>query len=307
MESFEVLLLGCGAALPAFNRLPSAQILNCHEQLFLIDCGEGTQFQLAKYKIRKSRIEHIFISHLHGDHVFGLPGLITSYNLLGRKDALHIYAPAGIEEMMNGILFFSSYQLNFELHFHEISNFNGKLIFENEHIRVKSLPMKHKIPASGFLFQEKFKKKNLNLERINELSIPKFFWKNIELGEDIDFNSKRISNDELTVENKSARTYAYCSDTQYNEALIPYLTGVDALYHETTYLDELSDKARQNGHSTALEAAKIASKCNAGMLLTGHYSSRYENIEPFEQECKSLFENVVLGREGLTVKISSHN
>jgi ribonuclease Z len=307
MEPFEVLLLGCGAALPAFNRMPSSQLLNCHDQLFLIDCGEGTQFQLSKYKVKKSRIHHIFISHLHGDHVFGLPGLITSYNLLGRIDPLFIYAPSGIREMMESVLSFSSYQLNFELHFVEVLNFNGQIIFENEHLQVRSLPLKHKIPACGYLFEEKFKKKQIDFEKIKAYSIPQAYWKNIEAGEDILIGSKKYTNSQFCLENKKSRSYAYCTDTQYNEALIPFLTNVDALYHETTYLDELREKAAENGHSTAREAAMIALKSKAGLLITGHYSSRYEHLEPFEAECKLVFQNVILGREGLSVQIEQTN
>ncbi len=307
MEPFEVLLLGCGAALPAFDRMPSAQILNCHEQLFLIDCGEGTQFQLARYKVRKSRIHHIFISHLHGDHVFGLPGLITSYNLLGRTDPLYIYAPTGIRELLDCVLLLSSYQLKFDLHISELTNFKGQIVFENEQLRVKTLPLKHKIPACGYLFEEKFKKKQIDFDRVREFNIPQELWKKIEAGEDIEWDSKNLKNSQLCSQAKKPRSYAYCSDTQYNEALIPFLHNVDALYHETTYLHELKDKASENGHSTAVEAAMIAKKSKARLLITGHYSSRYEHIESFETECLSVFPNVILGKEGLTIRIEQSN
>jgi ribonuclease Z len=304
MGVFEVLLLGCGAALPAFNRFPSAQILNINEELFLIDCGEGTQFQLSKFNVRRSRIHHVFISHLHGDHVFGLPGLITSYNLMDRKDPLHIYGPSGIDDLITHILSFSSSGLNFELIFHPISDYKGATVMENINVKVQSLPLDHKIPTSGYLFTEKVNRKKLNLKRIQELGIPKEYWKKIEDGEDILFkNAERISNEELTLDSNPHRTYAYCSDTRFNTELIPYLTNVDLLYHETTYLDALKLKASENGHSTALQAATIALRSKAKMLLTGHYSSRYEFLDAFENECKSVFENVVIGREGMSVKV----
>lgn len=304
MGTFEVQLLGCGAALPAFNRFPSSQVLNIHEELFLIDCGEGTQFQLTKYNVRRSRIRHIFISHLHGDHVFGLPGLITSYNLTDRKEPLNIYGPMGIEEMILHVLSFSSSSLNFELVFHSIANFKGDVLFENDKLRVKSLPLNHKIPTSGFLFEEKRIKNKLNLQRIQELGIPMEQWKRIEAGEDILTEGiHRVNNQELILESEPLRKYAYCSDTRYQESLVPYLTNVDVLYHETTYLDDLKIKASENGHSTALQAAMIASQCKAKKLLTGHYSSRYENLEAIEAECKMVFDNVILGREGMVVKV----
>lgn len=223
---------------------------------------------------------------------------------MSRVEPLHIYGPVGIEEMILHILSFSSAGLNYDLIFHEISNFNGTLVFENDRIKVKSLPLDHKIPTSGYLFEEKQKKKKLNLQRIHELMIPIQEWKHIESGKDIlSKDNVLINNEDLTIQNHEKRKYAYCSDTRYQEALIPYLTGVNVLYHETTYLDELKIKAMENGHSTALQAATLANKCHAKMLLTGHYSSRYEHLEEFEKECKSIFENVVIGEEGLLVKV----
>ncbi|MBK8483970.1 MAG: ribonuclease Z [Saprospiraceae bacterium] len=303
---FELQLLGCSAALPAFNRLPSAQVLNIHEKLFLIDCGEGTQFQLKKYGIRKSRIDHIFISHLHGDHVFGLPGLITSYNLMDRKEDLNIYAPQGIEEMITQILSFSSGELHYKICFHNITDFQGKIIFEDEHVKVKSLPLNHKIPTSGFLFEEKLARRKLNLQAINELGISKEYWKQIEEGFDISLSDhSKISNSQLVLDQQKTRKYAYCSDTRYELSLIPYLKNISLLYHETTYLDELSLKAQDNGHSTAIQAAKIALAANVKTLLTGHYSSRYEKLDPILKECQSIFENTILGTEGLIIKVDS--
>lgn len=304
METFEVLLLGCGAALPAYGRYPSAQLINIHEELFLVDCGECTQFQLMKYKIKRSRIHNIFITHLHGDHIFGLPGLITTYNLLDRKDPLHIYGPPGIEEMILKFLAFSAGDLNYDLKFHTITDFNGAVIYENEKLKVRSLPLFHKIPTTGYLFEEKLKKKKLDLKKIEALGIPVKFWKLIESGEDIVLDEKgKIDNAELIIENRPIRKYAYCSDTRYHEALIPFLVDVNLLYHETTYLDEYRTKAYENGHSTALQAAQLALKCGAKKLLTGHYSSRYEDTQVFAQECSSIFDQVVVGMEGLKIQI----
>jgi ribonuclease Z len=303
MEIFEIRLLGCNAALPAFGRFPSSQIINIHEQLFLIDCGEGTQFQLIKYNIRRSRIQHIFISHLHGDHIYGLPGLITSFSLMDRQDPLYIYGPVGIKEMISHYLSYSSNNLRFELHFHEVVDYQGKTVYEDDRVKVKSLPLNHTIPTCGYLFEEKIRKHKLNLIRIQEESIPVHLWKQFESGKNIDHDGRQHAYKDFIVEERRLRKYAYCSDTRYEEKLIPFLNGVDLLYHETTYLDELRDKANDNGHATAKQAAMIAAKSNAKQLLTGHYSSRYENLEPIREECQSYFHNVILGIEGLVVKI----
>ena len=304
--TFEVQILGCGAALPAYNRHPSAHLVRIHDQSYLVDCGEGTQFQFNKYGIKRSRIKHIFITHLHGDHVFGLPGLITSYNLINRQDDLHVYGPVGIENMIRQFLSSASGEPRFKLEFHEIYNFDGDWFFEDPHVRVRSLPLKHKITCCGFLFEEKIAKRKLNLELLEQLRIPKQVWNQIETGHDLSLQDGRsFKNEELSIKTNNNRRYAYCSDTIYNERLIPYLTNVDLLYHETTYQDELQEKAFENGHSTSKQAAQIAAKARVVRLLTGHYSSRYDSLDKILEECKSVFPNTILGEEGMVVRIES--
>ena len=303
--TFEVQILGCGAALPAYNRNPSAHVVRIHEQSYLVDCGEGTQFQFNKYKVKRSKIQHIFITHLHGDHVFGLPGLITSYNLINRQDELHVYGPSGIEKMIRQFLSYAAGEPRFRLEFHEINNLDGDWFFEDSHVRVRSLPLKHKITCCGYLFEEKISKRKLDVAALQKLAIPIKMWNLIESGHDIKLEDGRIfKNDELSISPYRNRRYAYCSDTVYNEQLIPYLTNIDLLYHETTYLDELREKALENGHSTAKQAAQIAAKAGVKCLLTGHYSSRYDSLDKIIEECQSVFPNTILGEEGKVVQIS---
>lgn len=304
--TFEVQILGCSAALPAYNRFPSSHIVRIHDQSYMVDCGEGTQFQLNKYGIKRARIKHIFITHLHGDHIFGLPGLITSYNLINRQDDLHVYGPVGIKKMIQDFLSFASGVPRYHLEFHELDRFEGDWFFEDQHVRVRSLPLKHKISCCGYLFEEKRVRRTLNIEILESHRIPRKVWNQIESGHDIVLEDGRsFKNEMLTTEFQSKRRYAYCSDTIYNEQLIPYLTGVDLLYHETTYLDELQDKAFENGHSTTKQAAQIAVKAGVATLLTGHYSSRYDSLDKILEECQSIFPNTILGEEGMIIRVSS--
>ncbi|MBK9108210.1 MAG: ribonuclease Z [Saprospiraceae bacterium] len=301
---FELLVLGSNGALPAYDRFPSAQLLNIHEQYYLIDCGEGTQFQLKKYGVRISRINQIFISHLHGDHVYGLPGLITTYQLLGRTEPLDIFAPGDIEDLLHSILTRTTMGLQFELRVHTISDFKGALIFENDRVCVKSIPLDHKVPCSGFLFQEKISRRKLNMDLIREFNVPLKHYKDLEAGKDIILEDGRtFLNLDLVIPMSKRRTYAYCTDTRFAKGILPFIQNVDLLYHETTYLDDMKELAFDHGHSTAKQAAEIASLAKAGKLLTGHYSSRYENLEAIEAECKKYFENTVLGIEGLKIAI----
>lgn len=301
---FELLILGSNGALPAYDRFPSAQLLNIHEQLYLIDCGEGTQFQLKKYGVRISRINQIFISHLHGDHVYGLPGLITTYQLLGRTEPLDIFGPGEIEDLLHSILARTTMGLQFELRIHTISDFNGARIFENDSVCVKSIPLDHKIACSGFLFQEKLSRKKLNISLIQEFGIPLAYYKDLESGKDIILeDGRKFSNKDLVSQGSKKRSYAYCTDTRFAKRILPFIQNVDLLYHETTYLDDMKELAFDHGHSTARQAAEIATLAKAKQLLTGHYSSRYEKLDAIVTECKHYFENTILGIEGLRVAI----
>ncbi len=302
--TFELLILGSNGALPAYNRHPSAQVLRLHDHLFLIDCGEGTQFQLRKYGVRFSRIQHIFISHLHGDHVYGLPGLLTSYQLMGRVDPLFVYGPAELEGFITDVLSYTTNGITYPLHFYSISNFNGELIFEDKYCKVRSLPLVHRMASTGYLFEEKFPRKKLNIEKLKELNIPAVLWKSIEDGEDLQLpDGSCKTNSEFILEQGTGRRYAYCSDTRYNEQLVPFVKGVDLLYHETTFQEDLKDLAHEHYHSTAKQAATIAKKAEVGSLLAGHYSSRYEQLDQLEKECKEVFKNTIMGLEGMRIPI----
>lgn len=301
---FEILVLGSNGALPAYDRYPSSQVLNLHEHLILLDCGEASQFQMRKYGVKFSRIQHIFISHLHGDHVYGLPGLITSYMLLGRTEPLHVYGPPGIEEYLEFTLSKTSMQPPYPLHVHTIHQFYGEKIMENDHMTVTSLPLDHKIACCGFLIREKRPRKKLNTDKIKSLNISIEKWKWIEAGRDVTADDGQLyANEELVLPDEPLRAYAYCSDTRYTREILPFIQGVSLLYHETTYLSEMEDLAHAHGHSTAAQAARVADQARVKWLMAGHYSSRYANLEPILKECQSIFPPTLLAVEGQKVSI----
>lgn len=300
---FELCILGCGAALPAYGRYPSSQLLNIHEEWMLIDCGEGSQFQLNKYNLPKSKISKVFISHLHGDHIYGLPGLLTSYQLQDRKAAIEIFGPVGIESMLRQVLTASYSRIAYDIVIHEIEDFNSKIIFENEHFEVRSLPLDHTIPCLGYLFREKSLKRSLDLQKLEELSIPVQSWSAIEKGDSITLPSGiHFTNQELTKEAKPLRSFAYCSDTRYKSDLSSFLENVDLLYHEASFLEKEKDKAEDRGHSTAFQAGQIALASKAKRLVLGHFSSRYKDLEDIEKECCSVFPHCWIGREGMRIR-----
>lgn len=297
--NFELRILGSNSALPAHNRFPTSQYLNIRNQHILIDCGEGTQIQLQKYKVKSSKIDKIFISHLHGDHIYGLPGLISSYNLNHRTDPLHIYTPKGLAEIMHTILKHSGSVLNFPLEFHEVAPENGVLVFENEEIEVHSLEMYHRIPCCGYVFREKKEKRKINKEKIKDIDIPLDWFDRLKDGEDfIDQNGSIIPNDTLTDPPPLQRSYAFCTDTSYNEALIPHIKQVDLLYHEATFKKENLERAAETFHSTTEQAAQIAKLAEVKKLILGHYSSRYEDLSSLKKEAEEIFEPSDLGLEG---------
>ncbi|WP_366183051.1 ribonuclease Z [Flavobacterium ovatum] len=292
-------ILGCYAATPRTFTNPTAQVLEIKNRLFLIDCGEGTQVQLRKNKIKFSKINHVFISHLHGDHFFGLIGLISTFSLLGRTTDLHIYGPKGIKEISLLQLKLSNSWTNYKLFFHEIVSEESKVIFEDDKVIVKTIPLKHRVYTNGFLFQEKLDKRKLNVEAVERYKIDTCFYQNIKNGKDITLdNGDVIENGELTFDPIAPKSYAFCSDTVYNEAILPVIEGVDVLYHESTFLDSEKVLANKTMHSTAIEAATIAMKSNAKQLILGHYSTRYESIELFQKEAKTVFSEVWLADDG---------
>lgn len=292
-------ILGCYAATPRTFTNPTSQILEIKNRLFLIDCGEGTQVQLRKNKIRFSKINHIFISHLHGDHFFGLVGLISTFTLLNRTTDLHIYGPKGIKEIIKLQLRLSNSWTNYGLFFHELESAESEVIFEDEKVLVKTIPLKHRIYTNGFLFQEKIGERKLNLDAVQNYEIDTCYYQKIKNGKDIILDDGRvIENEKLTFDPIPAKNYAFCSDTAYDESIIPIIENIDVLYHESTFLQSEESLAKKTLHSTAKEAAMIALKSNAKQLVLGHYSTRYESIAFFKEEAETIFPEVLLADDG---------
>ena len=292
-------ILGCYAATPRTFTNPTSQILEIKNRLFLIDCGEGTQVQLRKNKIKFSKINHIFISHLHGDHFFGLIGVVSTFTLLGRTADLHIYGPKGIKEIIILQLKLANSWTNYNLHFHELESKKSEVIFEDEKVIIKTIPLKHRIYTNGFLFQEKPDKRKLNIDAVKNFEIEECYYQNIKNGKDIVLDDGRvIENQKLTFDPLPTKNYAFCSDTVYDESIIPLVADIDVLYHESTFLESENSLAQKTMHSTAKEAATIALKANVKQLVLGHYSTRYENIKRFKEEAETIFTEVVLADDG---------
>tara|TARA_R110000868_G_scaffold411264_1_gene702577 strand:- start:851 stop:1756 length:906 start_codon:yes stop_codon:yes gene_type:complete len=293
-------ILGCYAATPRTFTNPTSQILEIKNRLFLIDCGEGTQVQLRKNKIKFSKINHIFISHLHGDHFFGLIGIVSTFTLLGRSTDLHIYGPVGIKEIILLQLRLANSWTNYNLYFHELESNDSEVVFEDEKVIVKTIPLKHRIYTNGFLFQEKPDKRKLNIDAVKSFEIEECYYQNIKNGKDIVLDDGRIiENNKLTFDPVPTKNYAFCSDTVYDETIVSFIKNIDVLYHESTFLESECLLARKTMHSTAKEAATIALKANVKQLVLGHYSTRYENIKLFKEEAETIFPEVVLADDGV--------
>ncbi len=292
-------ILGCHSATPRWDANPTAQVLEVRGHLFLIDCGEGTQVQLRKFKVKFARIKHIFISHLHGDHFFGLVGLISTFRLLGRDADLHIYGPKGIKEAVTLQLKLGKSWTNYSLLFHELDSDEPTLLFEDEKISVTTIPLKHRIYCNGFLFREKLGERGLNLEAAVKAHIDQSYFSKAKQGFDIEnMEGVLIPNAQITFDPDPAKSYAYCSDTAYFPELTTQIKNVTALYHESTFLDEHHHLALKTGHSTASEAASIAKQAEVGTLILGHYSGRYGELENFRREAQTIFHNVELAEDG---------
>ena len=292
-------ILGCYAATPRTLTNPTSQVLEIKNHMFLIDCGEGTQVQLRKQKIRFSRINHIFISHLHGDHFFGLPGLISTFRLLGRDKEMHIYGPKGIQEAITLLLKLGNSWTNYNLVFHELSSKQPEVIYEDSKVTVSTIPLDHRVYTNGFLFKEKLVARTLNIDAAQSYGIDKCYFQNIKNGKDIVLDDGRtILNKELTFDPPKAKSYAFCSDTAYKPDIVPLIKNVDVLYHEATFLDAQKNLAPKTKHATAKEAASIAKQAEVGELILGHYSTRYASIELFKEEAVEVFENVLLADDG---------
>jgi len=283
-------ILGTSSALPTSERYPSAHVLNAHERLFLIDCGEGTQMQLRRTRIRFGKINHIFISHIHGDHIFGLNGLLSSLSLMGRKSPLHLYAPENFKSILHSHLNDFDINLSFEIEFTALSGKDPVLILDDKYITVTSFPLQHRIPTFGFLFREKELERNIIKECITEYQIPTVRIPAIKKGADfITQEGDIIKNSDITTPPAEPLSYAYCSDTKYFERLSSFVKGVTLLYHEATFDKSMVDLASLTGHSTTLDAARTALKAEAGNLLIGHFSSRYRNVQPLLDEARTIF------------------
>ncbi|AXT55452.1 ribonuclease Z [Aquimarina sp. AD1] len=295
----KVTILGCYSATPRTFTNPTSQVLEINNHIFLIDCGEGTQVELRRNKIKFSRINHIFISHLHGDHFYGLVGLVSTFRMLNRENPLHIYGPKGIKEAITLQLKLSNSWTDYPLHFHELTNTDSELVFEDEKVTVRTIPLQHRIYCNGFLFQEKSGDRKLLMSKVLNYDIDKAYYKSIKKGKDAILpNGDVIPNAELTDDPAPVKSYAFCSDTRYDEDKISLLNKVTALYHESTFLESHKHLCQRTGHSTAIEAATIASKADVENLILGHYSTRYDNIEKFKEEASTVFDNVVIGDDG---------
>lgn len=297
-----VTILGNNSAVPAFNRHPTSQVVSHNGNNFLIDCGEGTQIQMIKYKIRRGKISHIFISHLHGDHYFGLVGLLNTFGLLSHKQELHVFAPAPLQQIIEMQLNVAETILPYPLYFHTLTK-PGVLV-DNDKIKISCFPTNHRIECYGFLFEEKEGKRKLLIDKVRKLNIPISFYSSLQNGLDyITPRGQTIRNDEITTASDRGKKYAFCADTKYDEAMIPYIYGADMIYHETTYLENMREKAHERFHCTTRQAAAIAQKAMIKKLLIGHFSSKYNTLDQFQNEAREVFSNTELAIEGSTYEI----
>ncbi|MEG1265909.1 MAG: ribonuclease Z [Myroides sp.] len=299
----KVSILGCYSATPRTITNPTSQVLEINNQMYLIDCGEGTQVQLRKHKIKFSRINQIFISHLHGDHFFGLIGLISTFSLLNRPNDLHIYGPKGIKEIILLQIKLSKSYTKYNLFFHELESNESELIFEDDKIAVYTIPLKHRVYTNGYLFKEKPGLRRINIEAATEKNIDVCYFNKLKQGSDLkQEDGIVIKNETVTLDPLPTQSYAFCSDTIYNEEIIPLIENVDVLYHESTFLEQDIEKCIPTGHSTAIQAATIAKKANVKNLILGHYSTRYSDINLFKKEADTVFEPTFLADDGLVFK-----
>tara|TARA_B110000003_G_scaffold276217_1_gene321557 strand:- start:236 stop:1141 length:906 start_codon:yes stop_codon:yes gene_type:complete len=297
-------IVGCHSASPRYDANPTAQILEVKGHLFLIDCGEGTQVQLRKLKIKFARIKHIFISHLHGDHFFGLVGLISTFKLLGRDASLHIYGPKGIKQAILLQLKLGKTYTNFELYFHELESNQPELLFEDAVLSITTIPLKHRVYTNGFLFQQKPGERILNIQKAKELGIEPSYYQKAKQGFDVpDSKENVVSNTAITFDPAPAKSYAYCSDTAYCEKIIPQILNTTLLYHEATFLQQHTVLASKTMHSTPEQAATIAKKANVGTLLLGHYSGRYTDYNEFKNQAQEIFTATQLAQDGKVFEI----
>ena len=304
MEKFEVNILGCGSALPTTRHFSSSQVINIREKLFMVDCGEGAQLQLRRSKLKFTRLNHIFISHLHGDHCFGLMGLISTFGLLGRTAALHIYAHEELQKLLAPHLEFFCKGMTYDVVFHAIDPTKAAIIYDDRSVSVSTIPLKHRIPTCGFLFQEKKTPNHIIRDMVDFYQIPVFELNRIKNGEDyVTPEGVVVPNSRLTTPSAPARSYAYCSDTICLRNILPQIKGVDLLFHEGTFAQCDAARAKETFHTTAQQAAEIARDAEAKQLVIGHFSARYEDESVLLKEAQAVFPNTLLAKENLRITI----
>jgi ribonuclease Z len=304
MEKFEITILGCGSATPGLKHFTSSQVLNIREKLFMIDCGEGTQIQMRRTKIAFGKLNHIFISHLHGDHCFGLLGIISSFGLLGRTAPLFVHAPADMWKILKPELDFYCQGMEYEV---EFCGFNPKertVIYDDKSLSVETIPLKHRIPTAGFLFKEKPLPDHLDRAAADFYGVPQWDYNRIKNGGDfVTADGRTIPHNQLTKPATPPRSYAYCCDTEYNPDMIEQITGVSTIYHDCTYSETDKERAKKHFHSTAAQAANTAKQAEAGTLILGHFSARYNNENILLEEAKEIFKNSYLAKENANFTI----
>lgn len=304
MEKFELHILGCGSALPTTRHFPTSQVVNVRDKLFMIDCGEGAQLQFRKSRLKFSRLNHIFISHLHGDHCLGLPGLVSTLNLLGRTADLHIYSPEGLEKLLRPMLMFLNRQMTYEVVFHEFETREPAVVFEDRSITVTTIPLRHRLPCCGFLFAENPRPRHLLRDMLDCYGVPVSEFNRIKNGADyVTPEGEVVPNERLTSPSDPPRRFAYCSDTIYCPGLAAQLQGVDLLFHEATFEDEDAPRAKETFHTTAGQAARLAKDAGVRKLLIGHFSARYEDESRLLQQAQACFPQSQIACETLCVPI----
>ena len=304
MEKFELHILGCGSALPTTRHFATSQVVNLRDKLFMIDCGEGTQMQLRKSRLKFSRLNHIFISHLHGDHCFGLMGLISTFGLLGRTAELHIHSPKGLEELLTPMLNFFCHTLAYKVIFHEFDTRQTSVVYEDRSMTVTTIPLQHRIPCCGFLFAEKARPNHIIRDMVDFYKVPVYELNRIKNGSYyVTPEGEVIANTRLTRPSDPPRKYAYCSDTIFRPEIVKQLSGVDLLFHEATFAESELARAKETYHTTAAQAARIALEAGVRQLVIGHFSARYEDESILLKEASAVFPNTILAKENLCISL----
>ena len=304
MEKFELHILGCGSALPTTRHFATSQVVNLRDKLFMIDCGEGAQMQLRQSRLKFSRLNHIFISHLHGDHCFGLMGLISTFGLLGRTAELHIHSPKGLEELLTPMLNFFCHTLAYKVIFHEFDTRQTSVVYEDRSMTVTTIPLQHRIPCCGFLFAEKARPNHIIRDMVDFYKVPVYELNRIKNGSDyVTPEGEVIANTRLTRPSDPPRKYAYCSDTIFRPEIVEQLSGVDLLFHEATFAESELARAKETYHTTAAQAARIALEAGVRQLVIGHFSARYEDESILLKEASAVFPNTILAKENLCISL----